>query len=65
MGQVAHGRGARTASPLLRPALLYVKSTRVMLIGPPGVQATHWATSCSVDWNGSPRRRTKEDISQG
>ena len=55
---VAHGRIARTDSPLLRPALLYVKSTRVTLIGPPGVWANHWATSCSVDVNGSPRRRT-------
>ena len=59
----AVGCGAtRTDSPLLRPALLYVKSTRSTFIGPPGAEANHCATSCSVALNGMPRSRTYEDV---
>ena len=50
--------GARTASPLLRPVVLYVKRTRCTWMGAPGAAENHCATSWSVAVKGRPRSRT-------
>ena len=53
---------ARTASPLLRPVVLYVKITRITWMAPPGACWNHPATSWSEEVKGRPRNRTYDEV---